>query len=560
MAQPGVLSQKIILNQKPFIMKKIILHLGTLCFLLMANPLQAQIKKTYEKQQKSKVTPKVSARPMLKLNKVIGSTLPTIISPANNEQVASPLIINGTASENIQIEVTVEAVFTGGSQDLGTFKTNADSAGEWSTIPINLWVPEDAKNVKFHISVLQNLDNNSSEGERITVIPKQKVQTVARAQINGDMVMQLNPSVSQKQLNQKATLKPRFNAADIKLPPPPSINSPSNQTVITTPLVIEGTAQKNTTIDLNIESNIALPNFNIKSVRTKADENGNWKTDPIHLWLFEGETDARFKIKVTEIDTKTHVRRQSQPITVIPSIDQSFPRRPVKPWGISHSPKSGTDAVSPVVIRGSAGPNRTVQIFMTSRYTDAEGKRVDLPHTRTATTSDNNGKWSTNPIVLPTPLTEKQLTHNVQVSQIGLGHQSGNFSFKMTSDPNRVVPPVMTNPNSSHSIGRTQVVKGTGVPGRFVEVTVTRSWEPKKRTNPPKFRNKEIGKHIVKVDADGNWKTPAMSMGNDKDKDLIYGFTAEQIFRKYDQKKNDGTYPEVRSKSTGIRLRQAVSF
>lgn len=539
-------------------MKKPILFLVALCFLLAANPLYAQ--RTIENQKKSKITSRAAAKPMLKLNNPVDSALPTVTSPENNEQVTSPLIINGTANKNSQVEVHVEAVFTGGSQDLGSFKINANDAGEWSTIPINLWVPENAKNVKFHISVLQNLDNNSSEGERITVIPKQSVQMIAQAQINADMITQLNPSVIKQTVSKKGTLKAKISPSNIKLPPPPQITSPTNQTVFTTPLIVEGTAQKNTNIDVTIESTIALPNFNIISSSTKADEHGNWKTDRINLWLFEGETDARFKITVTETDTETHVRRQSQPITVIPSIDQNFPRRPVKPWGISYSPKAGKNALSPVVISGLSGPNRTIQIFMGSRYTDANGKRVDLPQKRTAAISDNQGKWKTDPIMLPTPKTEKEITHSIHVNQIGLGHQSGNHSFKMTSDPNRVVEPVMTNPNSSRSIGRTQVVKGTGVPGRIIEVSVRRTWEPKNYSHPPKYRNTKLATHQVEVDADGNWKTHAISMGTDKDRDLVYHFSAVQIFPKYEHKNNDGTYPEVRSEPTGVRLRQAVSF
>lgn len=485
---------------------------------------------------------------------------PNITSPTNNSQVTSPLIIKGTAIKNGQIEVSVEANFTGGSQSLGTFKATANSKGEWSTTPINLWVPEEAKNVKFQISATQTVNNVKSNPKEVTVLPPQKLKTISRNQIKGNIITQQNPGVASTIARPMVAEKRDLNPVLAKAAALPTITSPNNQTVITTPLIVEGTAQRGSIVDVTIESNIAKPDFNNTSVRANVDENGKWKTAPINLWLFEDATDARFTITATEKIPRIDKPRQSRSITVIPSINQNFPRHPIKPWGISIGPKAGKNVISPLVITGSAGKERTVQIYITSHYTDSKGKRVDLPRINTSAISDNKGKWETSPITLPTPKTESQLTHNVSVNQIGLGLVSGNSNYKIMSDPNRVVRPVITSPNSRASVSKKQVFSGTGVPHRIVEVAVARIYN--KKTMPPKYPGFTFhsGPYKVEVDANGNWQTPKMDMGKDKEKEFTYKFTVIQIFPKYDHKNNDGTYPEVRSEPIGMTLRQAENF
>lgn len=421
-------------------MKKIILCAGALFFLLMTIPSYAQ--KTSESQKESKVRIKKAQANETQKSKRVKissetkeSTLPTIHSPTNNSQVSSPLTIKGTASRNAQVEVNIEATFIGGSQDLGTFKANADSKGKWSTTPINLWIPEDAKNIKFQIIAIQTFNNMELTSKTVTVLPPPTIKTISRSEIKGDILMQVNPNVATKKIPQNISLKPNMNAALIKAAALPEITSPNHQAVITTPLTVEGTAKRGSTISVTVESNIAKPNFNSKSVRAVVDENGKWKTAPINLWLFENETDARFTISATEKIPGIDQPLLSKPITVIPSINQNFPRHPVKPK-ISSISKAGENDASRV-IKGSAGPGRTIQIYILSYYTDSKGKRVDLPKVNSSTTSDNQGKWATSPIILPTANTESQLTHNISVNQIAFGQVSGNTSLKITTDHNR---------------------------------------------------------------------------------------------------------------------------
>lgn len=483
---------------------------------------------------------------------------PNITSPSNNSSVASPLTIKGKASKNGQVEVTLEATFNGGNQDLGTFKVNANSQGEWSTSPINLWVPEGSKNVKFVIKATQTINNNQSGPTTITVLPPQMIRTIAHTQINGQIAETMNPKVVQKKTVRNVASKPNLNASLAEAAALPEITSPGHQTVIKTPLIIEGTAKKGSKISVTIESNIPKPDHNIKSVNAQVDANGNWKTPPISLWLFENETDARFKITAYEKLSNTNKTLISKEITVIPSIDQNFPKHPRKPK-IGTISKLGKNDASRT-ISGSAGPNRTIQIHILNHYTDTKGKRVDLPKINISTTSDNNGKWTSNPIVFPTPKTESQLTHNISVNQIAFGIVSGNATHKITSDPNRVVQPVITFPDSRSTVQKKQIFKGTGIPNRAVEVTVVKR-DSKKRSSwdPPVARSTEYT-YKVAVDADGNWKTPEMDMGSTKSQDLIYTFTVVQIFRKYDHKNPDGTYPEDRSEPLTMNLRQANNF
>ncbi|MDG4945248.1 OmpA family protein [Weeksellaceae bacterium KMM 9713] len=127
-----------------------------------------------------------------------------ITSPTKNEQVKSPLIVKGNADRNTVIEVNVVVNYTGGSQDLGTFKVNTKSDGSWSTIPINLWMPEGAKNVKFDITASIEQGDTTYTTNVVSVRPPQKTQTISLSEIRKDRYKKMNPNAIYKQKGAKS--------------------------------------------------------------------------------------------------------------------------------------------------------------------------------------------------------------------------------------------------------------------------------------------------------------------------------------------------------------------
>ena len=122
-----------------------------------------------------------------------------ITSPTKNEQVESPLIVKGNANRNTVLEVNVLVNYTGGSQDLGTFKVTTNNVGSWSTIPINLWMPEGAKNVRYDITASIEQGDKNYTTNIVSVQPPQKTQTIPLSEIRKAKYKKMNPNAIYKQ-------------------------------------------------------------------------------------------------------------------------------------------------------------------------------------------------------------------------------------------------------------------------------------------------------------------------------------------------------------------------
>ena len=121
-----------------------------------------------------------------------------ITSPTDNQQVKSPLVVKGNADRNSVIEVNVNLTYSGGSQDLGTFEVNTTKDGSWATIPINLWMPEGAKNVQFNITASIAQGDKTYTTKIVSVRPPQKVPTIPQSEIKKENIIKMNPSALQK--------------------------------------------------------------------------------------------------------------------------------------------------------------------------------------------------------------------------------------------------------------------------------------------------------------------------------------------------------------------------
>ncbi len=130
------------------------------------------------------------------------------------------MIVKGNADRNTALEVNVVVNYTGGSQDLGTFKVTTNSVGSWSTIPINLWMPEGAKNVRFDITASIEQGDTIYTTNIVSVKPPQKTQSIPLSEIRKAKYKKMNPNAIYKQkgaTSQKGTkrakkiIRPKVN-------------------------------------------------------------------------------------------------------------------------------------------------------------------------------------------------------------------------------------------------------------------------------------------------------------------------------------------------------------
>lgn len=181
--------------KKREVMKTKLILMGALLFLFMTSWTYAQRTPVGDGNLKSnKPTTGVNSSESIQAN----NPILIITSPTKNEQVESPLIVKGNADRNTVLEVNVVVNYTGGSQDLGTFKVTTNSVGSWSTIPINLWMPEGAKNVKFDITASIEQGDTTYTTNVVSVKPPQKTQTIPLSELKEARIKKLNPKAIQK--------------------------------------------------------------------------------------------------------------------------------------------------------------------------------------------------------------------------------------------------------------------------------------------------------------------------------------------------------------------------
>ena len=273
-------------------MKKSILIIGTIGFLLSATPSFAQkIDVTTQTRIKAK------------------NTELAITSPKENSNVTSPLTIEGVAPINSKVLVNIKAVFDGGNESLGSFEILSNNKGKWKSIPINLWAPEGAKNLKYEIvaSQLLALKQKSKQlprkvqrsGEvKVVVTTKEKIRFIARAKVNDKVIREINPQlIIQPEQVQHSTIDPitgerRDNSNELKGSyvsiTSPESNIAQNQGV-NGKISVEGLTKKRHKVEIRVQSGtVTADNYEDRPAEfsriiedwrfVDVNANGEWKT------------------------------------------------------------------------------------------------------------------------------------------------------------------------------------------------------------------------------------------------------------------------------------------
>ena len=375
-------------------MKKSILNVGMLFFLLIS--FQSYSQRTIGKLVK---------------NKADASTQLTITTPTNNGRVSSPLTITGTASKDTNVSISVKAAFTGGSQDLGTFMATSNSNGTWESTPINLWAPEDAKNLRFEIlasesvvqkSKMQTLKKSSSK--KITVFPVSDIQTIARVELTDNKVMELNPTITK--MPEKVShgpIDPLTGHQRTRQPSPsvPNtyITSPIKNTTIDIPIMVTGTAQKNSKIKVIVSRSYTQYGQNKNdhtNLTVTSDENGNWNTGKLYS-VQTDEADANVTMKISAVRIVNEQEKGNTDTVTVTS-------EPKEKLGIKiTSPKSnlyqGEKVTSPITVSGRAIKNHTLEIRVQTGQSNASNYQRQgngrLIKDWTSVPVNSSGHWST---------------------------------------------------------------------------------------------------------------------------------------------------------------------
>jgi hypothetical protein len=96
----------------------------------------------------------------------------TITTPLDNDTVASPLTVRGTAAPGATVEVSVRAegvryyIFDY-KEELGTQQVQANTVGNWATQAITLPRPRNVSGLKYVVTAVQ-IDAAGQRSEPVT--------------------------------------------------------------------------------------------------------------------------------------------------------------------------------------------------------------------------------------------------------------------------------------------------------------------------------------------------------------------------------------------------------
>lgn len=238
----------------------------------------------------------------------VSSNQPGITSPKNNSNISTPLTIEGTGTPGRKVEINVTAEFENGEQDLGTFTSTASSSGKWSTTPIQLWLPEDAKNPKYVITAIDALEGKKTTSGTVTVFPPKNVAIMARKDV---LALQPQKSLLQAVKTDPSLFENIFAAA------PPAITSPASNEQVSSPVTIKGTAAENAPVQVSVKAKFTGGEQDLGMFRTKANTAGKWETTPINLFVPEDAKNTSFVIAAVQFD-ENDSRSRTGTVTVKP--------------------------------------------------------------------------------------------------------------------------------------------------------------------------------------------------------------------------------------------------
>ena len=324
---------------------------------------------------------------------------PQITSPQLNDRVASPLTIEGTAAKNNDVQINVKAVFDGGDQDLGTFVATSDADGKWHSIPINLWLPENAKNAKFEIAANQKVGDKTYYAKTVTVLPPIHV-----------IFKPINP---------------------IYLDFAPQITSPEPNDRVASPLTVEGTAAKNNDVQINLKAIFDGGDQDLGTFTATADADGKWHSTPIGLWLPENAKNAKYEITASQ---KLGGKNYAKTITVLPPIHVILQPIPIPlpqiimPPTIT-LPHENDTVSSPLTIHGTGVKGNTIEVRVSAKWV----KKIaflkfdkDKDFGTFAIIVPPNGKWHTSPIDIKVDNNAEDIEYTITAVQIYPGDKKSD--------------------------------------------------------------------------------------------------------------------------------------
>ncbi|MBA6152011.1 hypothetical protein [Gelidibacter maritimus] len=375
-------------------MKKPILTLASFVFLIISTQMYAQ--RTLGKTIKSP--------------KNVSAEL-SITSPKNNAKVSSPLTIAGTASKNAKVTLNVKATFAEGDQDLGTFEITSNRNGIWQSTPINLWAPEGVNNLKFEIMASESVVEKSKmkrlrkpNSKKIIVSPTSNIQRIERVEMTAKKIKELNPQLTE--MPERVTQSPIDPITGHQRPQRPSSNipntyitSPTSNTNVDFPLIITGTAQKNSEVKIVINRHYTQYGQDIRQsteLNASTDANGQWKSGKLYS-IQADAADDNVTLEITAVRVVNNSEQGNKASVTVNS--QAKEKLGLKITSPESNLYQGEKVRSPFTVKGRAMKNHTLEIRVQTgqgsagNYQQQNNGRVIKDWTSVSV--DSRGYWST---------------------------------------------------------------------------------------------------------------------------------------------------------------------
>ena len=258
-----------------------------------------------------------------------------------------------------------------------------------------------------------------------------------------------------------------------------SITSPKNNSKVSSPLIIAGTAPKKTTVSIKVKAIYSGGDQGLGTFTATPDNNGKWKSTPINLWAPEGSKNLRFEIIVTDnsksnnsktisvstnqtiqmisrVDmTEKKFRALNPKLTLVPqkttssNVERRLVKQPAKmktpvkigkkidvnnainldledtETRIISPPQISSYTKIPVVFEGTAKRNSDIQLIITTSY--KENGKVITKVTKTNLSTDNKGQWGKVKLYsIKVDKADGKVTHDITAVRVENGKEVGN--------------------------------------------------------------------------------------------------------------------------------------
>lgn len=258
-----------------------------------------------------------------------------------------------------------------------------------------------------------------------------------------------------------------------------SITSPKNNSKVSSPLIVSGTAPKETTVSIKVKAIYSGGDQGLGTFTATPGNNGKWQSTPINLWAPEGSKNLRFEITVTDnsrsgstkkisvstnqtiqmisrVDmTEKKFRALNPTLTLVPqkttssNVERRLVKQPAKMKApakvdkkidvsnainldlentetrIISPPQISSYTKIPVVFGGTAKRNSDIELMITTSYKE-NGKAI-TKRTKTNLSTDNKGEWGRVKLYsIKVDKADGKVTHDITAVRIENGKEVGN--------------------------------------------------------------------------------------------------------------------------------------